>query len=365
MEKSLRTTIRTMKADLLTPVLIFKRLPGKHKFLLESSTKYEQSGRYSFIGANPRKTYYGQEQVLHDVLHSNDRRYVYEGTLLKSLKQVLPRISSFTDFPFIGGAVGYIRYDIDNASLETDTLPELQFHIYETLIIFDHIKDEMTIAHTNIDAEGQSIDIDAIIEQLFEQKLELVPSFQVSAISTDVLNLQPYVQRISANYEGDPFELYRKMRVQIPGAYLYYIEFEGQTLIGASKESFLTVANNTIKARAKNDDQQQKTITALKKVAINIEGNEQIQATLQPGNHSLDVLTALLPPTQLDFAEKLPYKKAFGSVVGYIGFNGQIDFTLAENVICVENDKLVISAGEHFETIQNIIQKMTLTGGTV
>ena len=41
----LRTTIKKVNGDCLTPVLIFNRLQGTRKFLLESSAKHETTGR--------------------------------------------------------------------------------------------------------------------------------------------------------------------------------------------------------------------------------------------------------------------------------------------------------------------------------
>ena len=55
-QKNLRVTTRKIEGDSLTPILIFRRLKGNHKFLLESSSQAGGSGRYSFIGLNPRKS---------------------------------------------------------------------------------------------------------------------------------------------------------------------------------------------------------------------------------------------------------------------------------------------------------------------
>lgn len=44
---SSRTKMKTINGDSLTPILIFRRLQGTHKFLLESSAQHEGAGRYS------------------------------------------------------------------------------------------------------------------------------------------------------------------------------------------------------------------------------------------------------------------------------------------------------------------------------
>lgn len=358
-KQSVRTTIQKMKADLLTPVTIFKRLQGQHKFLLESSTKYEDAGRYSFIGVNPRKTYKGEQQTLMDILHDNDRSYSYEGPLMQTLKQVMPRVSSVTDFPFIGGAVGYVRYGAGTKYLENEALPEVQFHIYDTLIIFDHIKDELTIAHTNIDAEHQQTDISSILKQLQTIQSEDTTSFQLTNMQYEQAG---NLQSVKATTTGDAFELYRKLRIQLPGAYLYYMEFDDHTIIGSSKDSFLAVTKNALQAFTKNDEQQVNTKQSLQKVAMNVEGASLLEGQLQPGLHSLDALNAILPPMPIEKSNSSINKKAFGSVIGYIGFNGQIDFTLAEQVLLIEKDTLyAIAEGKQFTALDGILQQ--LTGG--
>ena len=45
--------VRTIQGDTLTPISIFNVIQGEHKVLFESNAKYDESGRYSFIAANP------------------------------------------------------------------------------------------------------------------------------------------------------------------------------------------------------------------------------------------------------------------------------------------------------------------------
>lgn len=360
-QQSLRTSIHTMKADLLTPVTIFKRLQGRHKFLLESSAKYEEAGRYSFIGVNPRKTYYGNEQTLFDVLHEPTQQYSYDGDLLQTLKQVMPRVSSVTDFPFIGGAVGYIRYGAGTDLLEHEAMPEVQFHVYDTLVIFDHIKDELTIVHTNIDIEHQQTDMESIIAQLQNNETLPTANFTMQQLQYELATAE-IQQTATATFNGDAFELYRKLRIQLPGAYLYYLQFDDHTIIGSSKDSFISVTEGRVQAQISNPTDPFE-VEALQKVTTDLTVNDAIQATLQPGLHSLDALATLLPPQTVVATQSKHRKKAYGSVIGYIGFNGQIDFTLANQVIVIENNTLTATAaGSTFTHFINTL--LTLSGGT-
>lgn len=85
---SSRTKMKTINGDSLTPILIFRRLQGKYKFLLESSAQHEGAGRFSFIGANPRKTYKGVGQEIQEISYKTGKTYVHKGSSLSSLNDL-------------------------------------------------------------------------------------------------------------------------------------------------------------------------------------------------------------------------------------------------------------------------------------
>lgn len=268
-KQKFRTTMKKVNGDLLTPILIFSRLQGQRKFLLESSTKSE-GGRYSFIGANPRKTYSGSGTTLTELSHLTNKTYSYEGDLIHSLKQVMPRISNHTEYPFTGGAIGYISYgatSLDSQQSDTEIgIPTVNFHIYDTLIIFDHLTDELVVFHTNIEAEQKEPNIDAIIEQLlyatpakstdyslspfryqtteleFEQQIETLQRAIAKNDSTQVV----LSRRLETEFDGDAFALYRKLRIHNQASYMYYIEFDDHTIVGSSPESLVRVHNGVV-----------------------------------------------------------------------------------------------------------------------
>ena len=57
--KQINFKMSKLNGDILTPITIYLRLKGTKKFLLESSLKHSEKGRYSFIGANPIKEIIG------------------------------------------------------------------------------------------------------------------------------------------------------------------------------------------------------------------------------------------------------------------------------------------------------------------
>lgn len=103
--------VREIAGDTLTPISIYQSLKGKKKFLLESSLKHENSGRFSFIGAEPfmeLKGYGNMSRVIKDGITE-----VIAEKPLELLKTLLPQqeIEAGPLFPFVGGAVGYAGYD--------------------------------------------------------------------------------------------------------------------------------------------------------------------------------------------------------------------------------------------------------------
>lgn len=366
----LRTTVKKINGDCLTPVLIFNRLQGTRKFLLESSAKHETNGRYSFIGVNPRKTYTGAHTTLTETAHQTGKSYSYEGDLVHLMKQVMPRVSNETEYPFTGGAIGYIRYNRSQSNI-----PAVNFHVYDTILIYDHVKDEVTIIHTNIDAEQSEPNLDHIIEQILNGATTQQGTYQIGEFKeqTDLqtftaqvkqaqrLLQQDDLQQIvlsrkqTASFDGDAFALYRELRVKTPSPYLYYIEFDDHTVIGASPESVVSVSDGQLYTTASTEIQK----IIVKDSASNVRNG--LAATLSPTLHAIDALTYLLPA---DAVTGLPKKQAttalqalekserdlFGSAIGYIGFNGQIDFALAAQTYLLQNDRAIIEVGTTITT---------------
>ena len=148
---------RTLLADLETPVSVYLKLTqsGQAAFLLESVEGGEQVGRYSFIGVNPRgmitvtdgvmtRTIDGETET-RDLSDAEDPLHIIKSEIDRYTPvkvSGLPR--------FVGGAVGYLSYDVvryfeklpQTAEKELD-VPEAAFMLPDTLIIFDHVKHQL------------------------------------------------------------------------------------------------------------------------------------------------------------------------------------------------------------------------------
>lgn len=264
----LRVTAKRISGETLTPALVYLRLQGTHKFLLESSPGNTLKGRYSFIGANPLKSYKGHPEGVEETGYRQGPSFVHEGELFTLLKQLMPRVTAHSEFPFTGGAVGYVGYEAGSAH-RTEVkgeFPTAYFNIYDTIVIYDHQLNEVVLLHTEIQPTQESPDLDelaaALLTGVADETTEVTLSDFRSEVSQQVFeeNVQQIIdeikrgkaeqvvlsRKLEADIEGDPFQLYRLLRERNPSPYMYYMEFDDHIVIGASPESLVSVQDNKV-----------------------------------------------------------------------------------------------------------------------
>src|SRR5713101_9000858 len=137
-------------ADCETPVSAFKKLEsGSYSFLFESTEKNDVSGRFSFVGFDPRiiiKSYGREIQI---VRNGVEERFGTATDPLDELRKLMARYQfvSRPELPrFAGGAVGFIGYEaihffepkVPLAQQDELQLPEALFMVPSALLVFDH-----------------------------------------------------------------------------------------------------------------------------------------------------------------------------------------------------------------------------------
>ncbi|CAM1505106.1 Fc.00g107430.m01.CDS01 [Cosmosporella sp. VM-42] len=269
-------------ADLLTPSAIYLKLSSgataEYSFLLESATgSTETVGRYSFIGANPRKvlqTGPGYDDV-GDPLQALQAELSQDRVLdIPSLR--LPALS--------GGAVGYVSYDCikyfepKTARPLKDNLqiPEALFMLFDTIVALDHFRSTLTIVtHMKI-PENLSDDLQSAydeacatlkstLETVYQPEIPLPAETIASQSSSDlefssnvgrrgyetfVTKLKEYIvkgdiiqavpsQRFSRSTKLHPFNIYRTLRTLNPSPYVFFLSCKDFHIIGASPECLM------------------------------------------------------------------------------------------------------------------------------
>ena len=273
-------------ADLETPVSAwYKVCAGQpYSFLLESIEGGENLGRYSFLGCDPawileargNKTI--QTQRDGSVTEFSGNPFETVASCLETYHPVkLPELP-----PGIGGLFGFWGYElinwieprVDIYPISPEDLPDGVWMQVDNLLVFDQVKRKIwAIAYG--DLRGENVDlrqayqnacnrVTALVNKL---QLPLPQEAQVLALQdknqagevnyqsntsrdrfcNNVLKAKEYIragdifqvvisQRLSSIYRGNPFNLYRSLRLINPSPYMAYYNFGDWQLIGSSPE---------------------------------------------------------------------------------------------------------------------------------
>ena len=265
-------------------------------FLLESVVGGEQWARWSFLGSRPRsawrcrgaavETWDPEEgwraEPAEDPLDDLDAR-------LRSRRPVevpgLPR--------FWGGAVGFFSYDVvrrieDIPDGNPDELgvPDGVFLFTDVVLAVDNLRGRaMAIATAEVEPGLGEAALRERYDEAAERARQLVlelraappvsaldllpepesdPPFTSSttrvAFEAGVRRVQEYIaagdafqvvlsQRLGMELRGSAFDLYRALRSVNPSPYLFFLEMDGTTLVGASPEVLVRLEDGVVTVR--------------------------------------------------------------------------------------------------------------------
>ncbi|GIO06874.1 anthranilate synthase component I [Brevibacillus reuszeri] len=286
----------TLLADQETPIRLYQKIRTSDSFLLESVEGGTRWARFSFIGMNPFQIVEAKGEEI-SVSKRNGERFVHTGNPVNFLREETDRYKSpkLPQFPRLsGGAVGFFGYNtlryfenLPPHRQEAVRVPDMRFLFVDEMIAFDHLKQEIKLI-VNLHVEpGDSAARIAEKYKLVCQRIELLATkvtaplqvesrIQVAAQSPSVLTVEPnmgqhqyermveqakeYIaagdifqvvlsQRFSVKTEVDPFAVYRLLRTLNPSPYMYYLEYEGETVVGTSPELLVRVEDEKVEMR--------------------------------------------------------------------------------------------------------------------
>ncbi len=282
-------------ADNETPVSAFKKLDASrtdYSFLFESTEKNDVSGRFSFVGINPRIVMKNYGRELQIVELGIERRVAATDNPLDQLRRLMARYQfvSRPELPrFSGGAVGFLGYEaihffepkVPVASRDELQLPEAVFIIPSNLLIFDHRLRTLKIVANAFLEDGspenvyaRAVDsIDAIARTLTKSvelsmlpTADLVPEAAHSNIHPNefihaVERAKDYIragdifqvvlsQRFESDFSGDPLDFYRCLRFVNPSPYMFCLKFGTDfAFVGSSPEMHVRLTGDAVEIR--------------------------------------------------------------------------------------------------------------------
>lgn len=292
--------IRRLLADRMTPVSAFAALSrgADRAFLLESVVGGEQIARYSMVGVSPSTVLTARGDAASITRADGSVELLsHVGDPLSVLQQLRNErgTSSAIAMPgirlprFRGGAVGFAGYDtvryfeaLPNAPQDDRRLDDIDFGIYDSLVIFDHVnKTMLVVAHADLSrgtAEAEYAGARRRIEELVARLREPVTSlsdelspdarpdvpfastFTQAGFESAVRKAKEYIvagdifqvvlsQRLRVETAADPFDIYRALRVVNPSPFMFFLKSPKCILVGASPEILCRVEDGVITNR--------------------------------------------------------------------------------------------------------------------
>jgi anthranilate synthase component I len=438
-------------ADFETPLSAYQKIRGQgESFLFESVEGGEHIGRYSFVGCNPRATI---RQTGNKVEVMESGKVVESHTIGKGVKDGLEviertlknyRAVSRPELPrFTGGAVGFIGYEfihdvepvVPRPPRDDLHTPTMYFLVADELLIFDRVNQTITVlVNAVVDQHGSTSDAydDAIAEidrlvALLEQPSEHVPvvvpketpsmpfesNVPKEKFFANVLQAKKYItsgdiiqvvgsQRFSTSVRAQPLDIYRAARSINPSPYMFLLELDGFSLVGASPEIHVRCEDRKVeirpiagtRARGKTSDEDlanEKELLADPKeraehvMLVDLARNDlgrvcdfgsvhvkdlmiieryshvmhivsQVEGTLSANRTPFDLMRATFPAGTLSGAPKVramqiiseleqTQRGPYGGCVGYFSFNGNLDCCITIRTALIKDGKAYVQAG--------------------
>ena len=421
----------------LTPVGVYRRLAAGPAFLLESVEAGGTGvGRYSFYGDRPLATVCaGHDRV---TVKQRNEAQMGQGDVLDRLRRLLGdlAVAPVHGLPrFYGGAVGYLGYDyvhglepIPAHGVDPIDLPVASWIIPERLVILDHVTNLAAIVVlAPADDEGcrqAAVLLEETIAALRQpappaprHRPGLMGSVRASLTKREYCGVVDAArekiaageifqvvlsQRLTADYYGDPLDLYRALRAENPSPYLFLLNFGEFQLIGSSPEMLVRLENGVAEVRplagtrprgsdpeadrrlgeelladpkenaehvmlvdlGRNDlgrvcrygTVQVGEFMVVERFARVMHLVSRITGELAPGEDAFSLLKATFPAGTLTGAPKVramqiiaglePDRRGiYGGAVGYIGFHGSLDTCITIRTIILRGGQACVQAG--------------------
>ena len=436
---------RTVSAPDDTPLSLYSKISDqKNNFLLESVEGGERWAQYSIIGFGCLDTIKVSGNTIETLIDGVSNKCKAENPLLAIQEITSQHLSpNLEHLPrFHGGYVGFFAYESsqyaeakiamlpEKGSKFAEHMPDIMLVKAEKLIVFDNLNNSTQIIFNaclqsmtyefacsqldeieNLISKPISLEVDNFkeITNTFEFHSNFTKAEYLAAVSTiknyiaegDVMQVV-LAQDFSANFDLDPFDLYKAIRELNPSPYMYYLNLDECQIVGASPEILVRLENQEVTLRpmagtrkrgknlAEDKSNQSELLNDPKEIAehlmlIDLGRNDvgrvseigsvkvtakmivekyshvmhivsNVVGRLISGLNYFDVLKAALPAGTLSGAPKIrameiihelePSSRGiYGGAIGYIGWNGNMDTAIAIRTAVIKDKTIHVGAG--------------------
>ncbi|TWT42538.1 anthranilate synthase component I [Botrimarina hoheduenensis] len=429
--------------------------------LFESVIGGEKVGRYSFLATEPyllieargqnvvRHTYSVPAGAGQRATSSPEVETWQAKNPLEALREEVARVRVAKPAglpPFVGGAIGYAGYDtvryvehLPDAPPDDRQLPDMAFGLFDHLLVFDNVDKTLTVIALakvaglkGTDLKAAYADaaarVDAYVERLTHADPRLVPAdidtsgpapeptasnFTPERFKAAVDKCVDYIragdifqvvisQRFQAPLPGDPFELYRTLRVVNPSPFMFYVRTPDCTLVGSSPEIMVRVVGDEVtvrplagtRRRGATEEEDQRLadelladpkeraehvmlvdlgrndvgrvarygsvelsdVMVIERYSHVMHITSNVTGRLTADKDAFDALAACLPAGTVSGAPKVramqiidelePHRRGpYAGAVGYLDFGGDMDTCIALRTVVVKDEVAYVQAG--------------------
>ena len=428
-----------------TPLSLYSKIADQqNNFLFESVEGGDRWAQYSIIGFGCIDTIKISGKAIETMIDGVKDTYEAENPL-QEIEAIISkhRSPNIENLPrFYGGYVGFFAYESaqyaeskiallpGKDSKFAEHMPDIMLVKAEQLIIFDNLNNSTQVIFNaslqNMTYEFAQSKLDDIEKKLTthaeSEAKEFKPitnSFTFESNFTkeeycDAVNaIKNYIaegdvmqvvlaQDFSANFDKDPFNLYKAIRELNPSPYMYFLDLDECQIVGASPEILVRLEDNEISLRplagtrkrgeTPEEDKlnEDDLLNAPEEIAehlmlIDLGRNDvgrvseigsvlvtdkmtiekyshvmhivsNVEGKIASGLSYFDVLKASLPAGTLSGAPKIrameiinelePSSRGiYGGAIGYIGWNGNMDTAIAIRTAVIKDKKIHVGAG--------------------
>jgi anthranilate synthase component 1 len=282
--------IETISADLLTPLMVYLKLAGRSRnsFLLESVEGGESLARYSFIGTDPEMIVTGNEAET--TIQDEAGQRTVSVSMMDFLRDHFSNkaVTSDEELPaFVGGGIGYFGFDCAEwfepslRSADDSNDASATFMFFRSVIAFDHAKQVVKIITLCFvdddsgescfdDASRRNADIRIVLEDGAisvpkktgdePTSIEITSNWTREGFENAVVQIKELIlngdcyqvvisQRFSRSTSAHPVSIYRAMRSVNPSPYMFLLQMDGVSVIGASPEMLVKSSRTQLEYR--------------------------------------------------------------------------------------------------------------------
>ena len=428
-----------------TPLSLYSKIADQqNNFLFESVEGGDRWAQYSIIGFGCIDTIKISGKTIETTIDGVKDAFEAENPL-QSIEEIISknRSPNIKNLPrFHGGYIGFFAYESaqyaeskiallpGKDSKFEEHMPDIMLVKAEQLIIFDNLNDSTQIIfNANLKnmtygfARSKLDDIEKKLTTYVESEVkefkpitncfEFESNFTKEEYCGAVNTIKNYIaegdvmqvvlaQDFSANFDKDPFNLYKAIRELNPSPYMYFIDLDECQIVGASPEILVRLEDNEINLRplagtrkrgeSPEEDKlnEDDLLNDPKEIAehlmlIDLGRNDvgrvseigsvlvtdkmtiekyshvmhivsNVMGKIASGLSYFDVLKASLPAGTLSGAPKIrameiinelePSSRGiYGGAIGYIGWNGNMDTAIAIRTAVIKDKTIHVGAG--------------------